>query len=134
MHLPLGIGLHIGTKRREGRKVNETRQSVLIGVELVVADSGSMEAYLIHQRHHRIGRNLKHVVDGVARTVITCRVYQQVGIKSTQRVGHITQTWKLVDSGMGVVNREDMYLLLLCRCCQCNKHQQDREQQFFHYF
>ena len=124
MHLPLCIGFHVGTERRKGGKGDKAGQSVLIGVELMVAHDGGMESHLVHQCHHGIGRNLKHVVDRVARTVVACREYQQVGIERTQRVGHKTQTRHLVDGSMRVVNREDMHLFLLCRCRQCNEHQQ----------
>ena len=90
----------------------------------MVANGRSVKTYLVHHSHHRIGSNLKHVVDGVARTVVTCRQYQQVGIERTQRVGHKAQTRHLVYGRMWVINREDMYLFLLCRCRQCDKHQQ----------
>ena len=72
MHVELGVGLHIGAKRRESRESDEFGQSVLVGVELMITHCSSMETHLVHQRYHGVGRNFKHIVDGVARAVVAC--------------------------------------------------------------
>ena len=66
MHVEFRIRFHIGTECRERAKRNQVRQSVLVGVELMVSHGCGMETHLVHQRHHRIGRNLEHIVDWVS--------------------------------------------------------------------
>ena len=91
----------------------------------MVAHYGGMESHLVHQCHHRIGWNLKHVVDGVTRTVVACGENQQVGIERTQRVGHEAEPRELLDGSMRVVDRQDVNLLaVLCRNRQGDEHQQ----------
>ena len=91
----------------------------------MIADDGGMEAHLIHQRHHRVGRNLKHVIDGVTRTVVARRENQQVGIEGSQRVGHKAKSGKLLNGSMRVVDTQDMeFTTFLSRKCQCHEHQQ----------
>ena len=95
--------MHIGAKRGEGREVYQSGKPILCRVKLVVAQYRGVEAHLVHQHHHRVGRNLVHIVQGVARTVIACRENQQVGIECTQRVGDKAKTWEALDSSMHIV-------------------------------
>ena len=113
MHIPLRIGFHIGTKGREGAEMDQTSQTVLIGIELMVAHDSGVETHLIHQCHHRIGWNLKHIVDRITRTVVACREDQQARIKCTKRISDITKAWELLYSCVWIIDTKDMELTTL---------------------
>ena len=84
-----------------------------------------MEAYHVHECHHRVGRDFVHVVERVTRTVVACGENEQVGIECAKRVGYITEAWETLNGCVHVVGRENVYLFVLfCHARHGGEHQQ----------
>ena len=101
----------VGADITEGGVSHQRRQGA--HVELMVAQCRGVEAHFVHQGHHREGGYAKHVVLGVASTVVARREYQQGGVSFAQTVGNGSQLREGLNGGVHVVSCKDMHFALL---------------------
>ena len=101
----------------------------------MVAQGRAVKADLVHQGHHRVGRDLIEVVERLAGAVVPGGDDQQTGIERPHAVHDSGQLREILDLGVHVIGGEDVdFRLFRMRRSAQQAHGAENQKQSFHYF